>query len=110
MAGRPTKLTLQIQEDICKALLAGNHFSTAAQYAGVDISTAKDWVLRGEGRIKGRPATAEYVAFAVAVGKAETDAEVGTVATWKNAIPNNWKEARDFLAHGTRNDGRRRKE
>lgn len=98
MMGRPTKLTQEIKENICKALLAGNHFSTSCQYAGVDTKTAQDWLLRGEGRIPGRPASPLYVDFAVAVRKAETDAEVRTVANWQNAIPNNWQAARDFLA------------
>lgn len=98
MVGRPTKLTQTIQDDICKALLAGNHFSTACQYAGVSTDTGQQWLMRGENRTKGRPATPEYVRFAQAVRKAETDAEVRTVTNWQTAIPNNWQAARDFLA------------
>jgi transposase len=95
---RPTKLTPEIQKKICDALNAGNYFEVACEYAGIDKSTGYQWMARGQGRAKNRPANAEFVEFVDAVQKATTDAEVRTVANWQKAIPEDWRAAKDFLA------------
>lgn len=94
---RPTDLTPEVQEAICKALVAGNYFETACAYAGVSVTTAYEWRQRGDGRHKTRKGNEVYAEFADAVRKAETDAEVRTVANWQKEVPSNWLAAMKFL-------------
>ena len=96
--GRPTKLTPAVQEQVVKALAAGNYFETACAYAGIDRMTGLEWIRRGEGRMRNRAANEVYAEFADAVRKASTDAEVRTVANWQKAVPEDWRAAKDFLA------------
>lgn len=95
---RRTKLTPDIQAKIIAAIQAGNYFVTACHLAGVDDSTAREWVARGEGRDPKRHKTKLYAAFAVAVRDAEAVAESQAVAKWQSKISDDWRAAAEFLA------------
>lgn len=81
--GRPTDLTPEVQEKIVKALRAGNHFSTACEYAGIAVGTGREWLARGQGADwttqKGRSPLPIYAEFADAIKKAMADAEAGAL-------------------------------
>ncbi len=72
MAGRPTKLTAEITEKICRYLRHGGYLETAAQAAGIDRKTLYNWIRRGEREAKGR-----YRDFVVQVEEAMAQAEMG---------------------------------
>ena len=48
MAGRQSKLTHELQEDICKAIRAGLTYEQAATLNGVGVSTFMAWRAKGE--------------------------------------------------------------
>lgn len=93
MAGRPSKLTPEVQTKIVKVLADGGHYVTAATVAGVEYTTFRNWMLRGAQAHSG-----QYFDFLNAVKAAEAQAEAEAVAAWKSAIPDSWQAARDFLA------------
>jgi hypothetical protein len=95
---RPSKLTPEVRERIVQAILAGNYFETACQFAGVATATGYEWLARGEGRDQRRPRNREFAEFAEAVGQAEAQAEVHTVALIRQGLPDNPRLALDFLA------------
>lgn len=72
--GRPSKLTPEVQETICKYLRAGNAFKTACEAAGIGYATGKQWRQRGEDRHPDRESGEDYVAFVAAVERAEAEA------------------------------------
>lgn len=68
--GRRGKLTLEIQNNVCKYIRNGNYLQTAARLAGIHISTFHIWMNRGREEEEGI-----YVDFLEAVEKAESFAE-----------------------------------
>ena len=95
--GRKTRLTPQVQETICKHLMAGNYFSVACQLSGVPYSTATGWLKRGQGKDKNRATNAEFTAFAEAVNVANAYCEALHVAQMKQAGKNDWRFHMMFL-------------
>lgn len=113
--GRPSKLTPEIQEKICKHLKVGNYRGPSARSAGITHATFIEWMKRGK-----REPESEYGQFLEAVLKAEVDAEttlverifIGGMADpkWamdllKRKYPQRWgqdrldvKELRDLIA------------
>jgi transposase len=53
-AGRPTKLTLDVQEKICQAIQMGATYVIACQYAGLAYNTFNEWMKAGESASTGR--------------------------------------------------------
>lgn len=98
MSGRPTILTPDVQEKICNAIKAGNYYEAACAYAGISYAAFNDWIKRGEGRSKNRPANKVYVDFVSAVRLAEAASEVRVVTQWQQQIPEDWRAASTFLA------------
>lgn len=90
---RPTKLTPEVQRRITSALAAGNYKEAACAYGGVSHPTFTRWMNRGEEAKSGM-----YRDFYDAVQDAIAQSEVRVVAIWQEAIPADWKAARDFLA------------
>lgn len=88
MAGRPTKLTAEVQERIVHAVRAGNYMETAAAHAGVHKDTLYEWLKRGRAETQGA-----YRAFSDALEKALADAEMRDVATISAAGVENWQAA-----------------
>lgn len=64
--GRPSKLTRTVQARIVEALEGGNTRRAAAAAAGVDASTMRRWMKRGE------DGDTDFRAFCAAVKKAES--------------------------------------
>lgn len=90
--GRPSKLTPEVQEKICNAIRAGNYYEAACAYAGIDYSTFRRWMIKGEKTKKGK-----YHEFCEAVKKAEYEAEMRLVAMWQKHMPDNWQAIATFL-------------
>lgn len=115
---RPTKLTKKIQEDICRAVRAGNYIETAAAHVGINKTTLYDWMKRGarekeriakNPRARVKKSEEPYVEFSNAIEKALADAEVRDVAIIANAAKENWQAAawrleRKFKERWGRND------
>jgi hypothetical protein len=101
-AGRPSIISRKLQDEICKAIRAGNYMETAAAYAGVSKDSLYEWMKRGavERRrrehwgTKKKPGTQEkrqhtlalkneqpYLEFSDAVQKALADSEVADLLT-----------------------------
>lgn len=93
-AGRPTKLTKDVQDKICSALRAGNFRTVAAQWAGVPLRTFYEWMGRG----KEEPDRPE-AKFRQAVIEAEKAAEVRAVGLIMSAAQSDPKHAEWWLSH-----------
>ena len=90
--GRPSKLTPEVQEKICQAIRAGNYYEAASDYAGIDYSTFRRWMVKGEKAESGK-----YHEFCKAIKRAEHEAEVRLVAMWQKHMPDNWQAIATFL-------------
>lgn len=116
--GRPTKLTPELQEEICKIIRAGNYIETAAAYVGISKNTIYDWMRRGareKERLKKNPrakmkkSEAPFVEFSDSIEKALAYAEVRDVAIIGKAAETQWQAAawrleRKFRDRWGRND------
>jgi transposase len=87
-AGRPTKLTSDVHNQIVAAVRAGNYMETAAAYAGINKDTLYRWLRRGakekervakDKRTKVRKEEQPFVEFSDAVKKALAEAEMRDV-------------------------------
>lgn len=87
-AGRPSKLTPELQKKLCDAIGAGNYYEAACGYAGVSYKVFSEWMKR-----KGR----RFRDFRNAIQEAEAKAEAAVVAQWRKHMPENWQACRDFL-------------
>lgn len=85
MAGRPTKLTPEVQRTIVEILHNGGTRSVAAGRAHIDLATFRDWMRRGEQATSGR-----YYDFLIAVKDAEAQAELMAWRTIHLAIVGGW--------------------
>lgn len=87
--GRPTKLTAETTKKICDAILVGSTYKAAAQYAGVNYSTFRMWMKRGEDG-KGR----KFVEFLETVETANASAQVYFATNIKSAATaGDWRAA-----------------
>lgn len=73
-AGRPTKLTDEVQAKVVRVVKMGGSLVMAARYAGVSVDAVYEWVRRGEGQHE-RGSTPRFVRFAQAVRQAEGDGD-----------------------------------
>lgn len=73
--GRPTKLTPELQAEICELIRKGNFVETACEAVGVHKGTYYNWRNRGERSAKG-----VYCDFFNAIKRAEADGEAAHVA------------------------------
>jgi len=69
-AGRPERLTDELQEDIVQLLRAGNYIETAASAAGVSKRSLYAWMRKGS-----RQKSGKYREFLHAVKKAMGEGE-----------------------------------
>ncbi len=67
--GRPTKLTPQLQEKICKYIANGNYLSVACQAVGIDESTLFSW--KKQGLVEATNGGGMYLEFLNATKEAE---------------------------------------
>ena len=47
MAGRPTKLTTELMNEIAQYLRAGNYIETTAALVGINRDSIYEWIKRG---------------------------------------------------------------
>ncbi|NMP20749.1 hypothetical protein [Sulfobacillus harzensis] len=90
--GRPSKLTPERQKKLVDAIRAGNYYETACTYAGIDYTTFRLWMQKGEAR-----EAKKYSDFFEAITRAEAEAESRAVALWQKAMPEDWRAAQMFL-------------
>ena len=94
--GRPRgsgiKLTPAVSDRICASISAGNFMTVACKLAGIDIDTLERWLKQG------RAGREPYVAFAKKFDTAELECEAVLVKIWKDAAPQDWRGAKEFLA------------
>lgn len=88
-AGRPSKLTPELQKDICNYLLAGNFVETVCDLVGISKETFYAWVKRGERGWKS-DRDGGYVEFSDAIKRAVAQVEVLTVNDLRKG-PQNWQ-------------------
>lgn len=86
---RPTKLTPELQKQICDLLEAGNFVETVCDFVGIHKDTFYEWVNRGE---RGWKADMDggYVGFSDAVKKAISTVEMDTLTDLRRG-PLNWQ-------------------
>lgn len=106
-AGRPPKLTNEVQERICQALAAGNYRTVAAQWAGVSQRVMREWMAKGKSEKSG-----PYKDFRRRVLEAEKSAEIRAVglvmkAAQEDAKHAQWWLERKFNARWGRKDATR---
>ena len=75
-AGRPTKLTPELQEQVVSALSNGCYLETACASVGIGRTVMLNWMRRGANETKGR-----YHEFVLAVRAALAKAEMKDVGT-----------------------------
>lgn len=99
-AGRPSKLTPQLQQQIVNLIRIGNYIETACMAAGIDKSTWHDWMRRGarereriarNARARLRKSEAPFVEFSHAVIKAQNEAETISLARITKAGETQWQ-------------------
>lgn len=82
---RPSKLTPELQAEICEHLEAGNYLETAAAAVGVHKSTVYDWMDKGADEEEG-----PHADFLAAVDLARALAEIHDVAQVRARV-DNWQ-------------------
>lgn len=92
MAGRPTKMTPEVQDKILTALRAGNFRQVAAQYAGISQRTLREWMQQGERRPK-----SAHGRFRRQLIEAEKSAEMRMVAMVMKAATGDARHAEWWL-------------
>lgn len=102
MAGRPTKLTKELIEEIATYLRAGNYIETTAHLVGVHRDSIYEWLKRGNAEIarvsksnraRIRKREEIFVEFTDTVKKAQAQAEAMLVAQIGKASEKNWTAA-----------------
>jgi len=73
LAGRPTKLTPQLQEKICKYISEGNYLNVACDAVGISDQTYNSWLHRGDEELKNGGGI--YSSFLEAVKRASAEQE-----------------------------------
>lgn len=90
--GRPSKLTEETTKKLVKAIESGNYMKAACAYAGIDYTTFRLWMKKGEEAKSGR-----YFNFFHTMKRAEQVAEVKMVEQWQRHMPENWQAIATFM-------------
>ena len=77
---RRTKLTPQVQQTICTAVMAGAPFETACLHAGIDVSTGHNWRRWGERAQARGDSVSPYLTFFDALTHARAQDELRRIA------------------------------
>jgi len=102
MAGRPTKLTKELTEEIAQYLRAGNYIETTAALVGINRDSIYEWLKRGAAeqerliknpRARLRKREEIYVEFSDTVKKAQAQSEAMLVGLIGKAASKNWTAA-----------------
>jgi transposase len=96
MAGRPSKLTPELQKTITEAIVIGATYQAAAEYAGISYDAFNEWMKR-----TGK----QYVEFRQSVMKANAQARVNLVAKIQmSAKKGDWRAAAWILERRFRDE------
>lgn len=102
--GRPTKFTPERREKIIQLIKAGNYLETATQAAGIDYSTFRNWMNRGEDAFQRQSegdkltkVEKEFVDFVEHIQKAEAEAEARNLMIINKAASDSWQAAAWYL-------------
>jgi len=102
MAGRPTKLTKELIEEIAQYLRAGNYIETTAALVGIHRDSIYEWLKRGNAEIdrvsksnrsRIRKREEIFVEFTDTVKKAQAQSEAMLVGLIGQAAQKNWTAA-----------------
>ena len=102
MAGRPTKLTTELTEEIAKYLRAGNYIETTAALVGINRDSIYECLKRGAAeqerlmknpRARIRKREQIFVEFSDTVKKAQAQSEAMLVGLVGKAAEKNWTAA-----------------
>ncbi len=89
--GRPSKLSPEVADRLCSAIGNGNYLQDACCYAGIDYSTLRRWMIRGEEATRG-----EYREFYEMVKTVEATMIIELVGSWR-ARMDSWQSIAAFL-------------
>jgi len=89
--GRPSKLSPEVLGRLYSAIRQGNYLEDACSYAGIDYSTFRRWMIRGEEAQSG-----EYREFYDAVKVLEASVTCELVALWRTKM-DSWRSIAAFL-------------
>jgi len=91
--GRKTKLTSELQKQICDLIKRGNYTKTACLAVGIDESCYYKWIKRGE-----EAKTGIYFQFVQSIKRVQEEAKVRYLERIREAADNgNWTAAAWFL-------------
>ncbi len=90
--GRPSKLTEETTKKLVKAIESGNYMKAACAYAGIDYTTFRLWMKKGEKAKSGK-----YFNFFHTIKRAEQVAEVKMIEQWQRHMPENWQAIATFM-------------
>jgi transposase len=86
--GRPTVFDAEKAKIIIDVVRAGNYIETAANFAGVSVSTVRAWITSGA-----RGESEELADFSAAIYKADSEAEIRDIQTIGEASKTQWQAA-----------------
>lgn len=89
-AGRPTKLTPELQEEIVRYLRLGNYVETVCAIVGINKSTFYDWLKQGA---RAKRSTNKMAQFSNAVKAAMALGEAADLAVIQRASARSWQAA-----------------
>ena len=92
---RPTKLTPEVQETICKAIRIGATYQAAAEAAGISYETFNEWR---------KAKTHKFLAFSEAVDRANADAQIELLNKIQNFTDKDWRAGTWRLEHRFKQD------
>lgn len=84
--GRPSKLTPELQDEICTSIAAVATFTEACTLAGIERTTAHRWLQKGQTQKRGK-----YRNFLNAVERAKVQRSVGIKAAIRRHGQRDWK-------------------
>lgn len=101
--GRPTKMGDGVTKRIRDALIVGATYEAAAQYAGINYSTFRAWMIQGE-QDAAQGLDTEFSHFFQTVQRANADAQVYFATDIKRAAGKDWRAAAWMLEHRFKKD------
>lgn len=93
--GRPSKLTLKLQEELVERIMAGDYIKTACAFVGIDNSTFHYWMNKADESTR----YTKYRRFQDAIIHAQAVSEAWCVAIISRAAEDDWKAAQWMLEH-----------
>lgn len=93
--GRPSKLTLELQDEFVEYIKMGDYIETACALVGINKSTYYDWMKKADESSR----YTKYKRFKDAVEHAQAVSEARDVIIISEAAISDWRAARWMLEH-----------